>query len=201
MMLPTYQEIEALHRKYAPTEAVFELIFTHCHVVYDIAIQLMARNMFKVDAELVRVGCLLHDIGIYPLFGADGKLKEGVYYIQHGVEGAKILQRQGFPQVISRVASHHTGVGLSKEDVIQQNLPLPVADYLAETIEEALIMYADKFHSKTDPPYFNSFERYKRDIARFGADKVKKFEQFAQQFGIPHLEPLVAKYGYAMREA
>jgi uncharacterized protein len=76
---------------------------------------------------------------------------------------------------------------------------LPVDDYLAETDEELLIMYADKFHSKTTPPYFNSFEWYKQGVAKFGADKVIKLENMAKKFGVPDLKPLSEKYGYEVR--
>ena len=97
------------------------------------------------------------------------------------------------------VCSHHTGVGLTKQDVIDQKHPLPVADYLAETDEELLIMYADKFHSKTTPPYLNSFEWYRQNISQFGPDKVAKFEAMAQKFGAPELESLGIRYGYEIR--
>lgn len=62
-------------------------------------------------------------------------------------EGEAILKSEGFPEKLWRFASHHTGVGLTR-DVINQKLPLPEADYLVETDEELLVMYADKFHSK-----------------------------------------------------
>ncbi len=39
---------------------------------------------------------------------------------------------------------------------MRQNLPVPPADYLAETPEERLVMYADKFHSKSHPGRFLS---------------------------------------------
>jgi len=68
----TPDEIEALHRKYAPSDEVYDLVFTHCLVVRDIAMQLIAKGAFKVNVELVMVGCMLHDIGVYPLFGVDG---------------------------------------------------------------------------------------------------------------------------------
>lgn len=72
LTLPSASEIEALHRKYAPTESVFELVFTHCKIVSDIATQLAEKSGTNVDIELVRVGCLLHDIGVYPLFDKKG---------------------------------------------------------------------------------------------------------------------------------
>lgn len=195
----TLKEIQALHKKYAPCDEVYELVFRHCQIIYDIAEQLITKGQLAVDPKLVRIGCLLHDIGVYPLFGADGQPKPGANYITHGIEGENILKAEGFPEAIWRFASHHTGVGLTKQDITSQSLPLPVADYLAETDEELLIMYADKFHSKSTPPHFNSFEWYKQDIARFGADKVTKFDEMAQKFGIPDLEPLAKKYGYGIR--
>lgn len=43
---------------------------------------------------------------------------------------------------------------------MSQNLPVPPADYLAETAEERLVMYADKFHSKSRPTRFLSPDAY-----------------------------------------
>lgn len=197
--LPTSQQIELLHRKYAPSPEVFDLVWTHCCVIRDISLQLIESGSLMLDTELVRVGALLHDIGVHPLFGADGGLRPHVNYITHGTEGEAILKNEGFPEMIYRFASHHTGVGLTKHDVTSQKLPLPLRDYLAETDEELLIMYADKFHSKTTPPYFNSFEWYKNDVARFGDDKVIKFENMAEKFGKPNLRVLSEKYGFTIR--
>ena len=195
----TFEEIKALHKKYAPSEEVYDLVFTHCQIVRDIAEQLIARNDLAVDGELVRMGCLLHDIGVYPLFNTDGKLREGAHYITHGVEGENILRAEGLSEQIWRFASHHTGVGLTKQDIIDQKLPLPVEDYVAITDEEALVMYADKFHSKTTPPTFNSYERYRKKVTEFGESKVFEFERLVQKFGLPDLMPLAKKYGYEVR--
>lgn len=193
------EQIKALHQKYAPSDAVFELVYTHCQIVLDIAEQLMAAKDCRVDADVVRAGCMLHDIGVYPLFNADGTLKDGVHYITHGIEGEKILKAENMPESLWRIASHHTGVGLSKQDIEESKLPLPPADYFADTNEEALVMYADKFHSKTTPPYFNSFETYKEMVGKFGAQKAVLFEELAGRFGIPDLRPLQQKYGYDIR--
>lgn len=198
-ILPTLEEIETLHRKYAPTNDVFDLVFTHCNIVSEIAAQLAGTSDVNVDVELVRVGCLLHDIGVYPLFDEDGAERDTSQYITHGVRGKEILQKEGFPETICRFASHHTGTGITKAQIIERNLPLPHHDYLAETPEEKLVMYADKFHSKTEPPFFNSHEYYTRYTARFGADSVKSFADLTSMFGKPKLQELVSKYGYTLR--
>ena len=84
--------------------------------------------------------------------------------------------------------------------MLRQRLPLPPADYLAETGEEALVMYADKFHSKTSPPAFLTAEAYATSVLRFGADKVIAFESLRARFGEPDLTPMAARYGHRMRD-
>ncbi len=194
-----YDDIIALHKKHAPSDSVHDLVFNHCRIVRDIAIQLIEKNSLSLDRELVEAGALLHDIGVYPLFDAVGMLRKDAHYITHGVEGERILKAEGMPEEIWRFAAHHTGVGLTKQDVISHKLPLPIIDYLAETDEELLIMYADKFHSKTTPPCFNSYEWYRDDVAKFGSDKVIAFERMAAKFGKPNLRPLSRTYLFEIR--
>lgn len=199
LTLPSVEQIRLLHSKHAPAQRVFELVFIHCQIVAEIALQLADSSGAKVDRQIVRAGCLLHDIGVYPLFDASGKEIDPSQYITHGTRGEEILRGEALPEALCRFASHHTGAGITKEQIINSNLPLPHKDYLAETTEEELVMYADKFHSKTAPPVFNSHDYYLNYVSRFGTDSVKSFEQLTAKFGKPDLKPLVAKYGYAVR--
>jgi uncharacterized protein len=134
MRIPADKEILVLHEKYAPTPEALDLVYTHCQIVCAIAEQLHARSGADVDIDLVRAGSLLHDIGVYRLYDDAGQL-DHANYIRHGVLGHELLLEEGFPEEIGRFASCHTGVGLSREDVIRQGLPLPPADYLADAIE------------------------------------------------------------------
>lgn len=197
--LPTLDQIEALHKKYAPTESVFELVFMHCKIVSDIAVQLAKNSGANVDIVLVKVGCLLHDIGVYPLFDRNVIEKDTSKYITHGVRGEEILQNEGFSMELCRFASHHTGAGITKKQIEENNLPLPANDYLAETSEEELVMYADKFHSKVEPPVFNSHKFYTEYVARFGVEAANSFADLTEKFGKPELEPLMSKYGHGLR--
>jgi uncharacterized protein len=99
-----------------------------------------------------------------------------------------------------RFASHHTGTGISKDEIIARNLPLPHQDYFAETPEEELVMYADKFHSKKEPPVFNSHELYSDYVTRFGEEPCARFAALTAKFGKPDLAPLIAEYGHAVRD-
>lgn len=187
-MIPTDREILAIHRDAAPTRAAFESVFTHCQIVCTLAEQLFAG--LDVDTDLVRAGALLHDVGVYRVAGTP--------YIRHGVLGHETLAGLGFAEQICRFASCHTGVGITREDVVRQALPIPVDDYLPRTPEEELVLYADKFHSKRRPPVFLSGDTYAAEVGRFGADKVTRFAALRERYGDPSLDALSRATGYAV---
>jgi uncharacterized protein len=198
MRIPTDEEIRALHEEFAPTGAAFELVYTHCQIVCEVAEQLFARQEIALDIDLVRAGCLLHDIGVYRLYDSSGALDHS-NYVRHGVLGHDLIRGLGFPEAICRFCSCHTGVGLTRDDVLRQHLPIPVDDYLAVSNEEALVMYADKFHSKTSPPVFVTAASYAANVRRFfGEDKAVKFASMVERFGEPDFEPLMDTYGHAL---
>jgi uncharacterized protein len=203
LRLPPDTAVRALHARYAPTPAAFDLVHTHCVVVEAVAAQLLERRPAigeRLDPGLVHVGCLLHDVGVYRLYDAQGRI-DRPNYLRHGILGEQLLRDLGFPAVLSRFCSHHTGVGLTRQDVVRHHLPLPVADYLAETGEEELVMYADTFHSKSDPPSFVAPAGARRELARFGPDKVARYDALAARFGEPDLAELAARFGHAVRDA
>ncbi|MEV7870609.1 HD domain-containing protein [Streptomyces sp. NPDC088124] len=196
MILPTVNEIRALHERYAPSHEALDLVFTHCEIVCGIAAQLVAQTAIPLDADLVRVGALLHDIGVYRLYDQAGRLDHRDY-IRHGVLGYEILREEGFPEPLRRFCSCHTGVGITRHDIRERKLAIPETDYLAETVEEQLVMYADKFHSKTTPPTFLTADSYAAQVERFGTDKVHAFGLLRARFGEPDLTSARARYGHA----
>ena len=195
MQPPTDREILALHRDAAPTREAFESVYPHCTLVCEIAEQLFAG--LDVDTDLVRVGALLHDIGVYRLYSPTGELNT-VEYVRHGVLGHELLADLGFPDPICRFASRHTGVGITRDDVLRQFLPIPVDDYVPGSVEEELVMYADKFHSKRTPPVFLTADTYAASVGRWGEDKVTAFATLRAKYGEPVLGPLSEATGYAV---
>ena len=194
MRIPDDVAVFALHERHAPTPEALDVVYTHCRIVCDVAEQLHARSGSDADLGLVRAGALLHDVGVYRLYDAAGRLDDAGY-IRHGLLGHELLRAEGLPEAVCRFASRHTGTGITRQDVLAQQLPLPPADYVAETPEETLVMYADKFHTKTAPPAFLTAAAYAAYADRFGADKVAAFEAMRATFGDPDLAPLAAAYG------
>jgi uncharacterized protein len=195
MRIPTDEQILALHEKHAPTPDALDSVYTHCRIVCDVAEQIYGKSGPDVDIALVRAGCLLHDIGVYRLYDESGNL-DRANYIRHGALGHELLRDEGFPETIRRFASHHTGVGLTRYDIVRQDLPIPPGDYVAETAEETLVMYADKFHSKSAPPKFLTADAYAARVRRFGPEKEAAFRSMCAAFGEPDLGPLSEAYGH-----
>jgi uncharacterized protein len=197
MKLPTLDEMNNLHKKYAPNKEALEDVWKHCHIVRRIARQI-ADDYYPTNKELIEAGALLHDIGVYKLYH-NGVIDESKY-ITHGLLGYELLKEEGFDEELCRFALLHTGVGITKEDVEKNKLPLPAHDYIAETDEEKIVMYADKFHSKSTPPTFNSVAWYKDYLSKkFGAHKVDLFEKLLEEFGEPDLKALMSRYGQPIR--
>ena len=77
-------------------------------------------------------------------------------------------------------------------------------DYTASTPEERLLMYADKFHSKSkppkEPPYFCTFEWYYNLVQKFGSDKQAKFQALADEFGKPDIALVAGKFGFSIKD-
>ena len=159
------------------------LLWRHSRDVADLALEIAGRHPEqKIDMQFLEEAALLHDIGV-AWTDAPGIHCHGTEpYIRHGQLGAEALLKLGLPRH-ARVAATHTGAGITAEEVVEQHLPLPVADHLPETIEEKLICYADKFFSKSHPERRKTMEQARRSLSKFGAETVERFEALAQLFG------------------
>ena len=84
----------------------------------------------------------------------------------------------------ARVCERHTGAGLSCAEIVKQNLPLPHADFLPETLEEQLICYADKFFSKTHTDREKTLEQAERSVSKHGEEGLARFRHWEKIFGV-----------------
>lgn len=177
----TQEEIYKLHQKYATSEKILEIGWIHSLIVKEIAVQiansLKDKHEIEVDKNLVEIGALVHDIGIYEYIDEKNHTKKN--YVLHGRFGYKILIKKSISKNIARFALTHIGVGY------EQDIPI--------SLEEEIVAYADSFHSKC-PARFNSFENEKNRLERFGADKGILYERYKDKFGIPDLTELKEKY-------
>lgn len=125
---------------------------------------------------------MLHDIGIFKCDAAGIQCFGTEPYICHGRIGAELLRSEGFPRH-ARVCERHTGAGITKAQIIAQNLPLPQQDFLPETMEEKVICYADKFFSKTHIDREKTIEQAEKSLSKFGDEGVLRFREWEKCFG------------------
>ena len=125
---------------------------------------------------------MLHDIGIFKCDAAGIQCFGTEPYICHGRIGAELLRSEGFPRH-ARVCERHTGAGITKAQIIAQNLPLPQQDFLPETMEEKVICYADKFFSKTHLDREKTIEQAEKSLSKFGEEGVLRFREWEKSFG------------------
>lgn len=187
-----------LHKKYAKSEMLLELVWTHSNIVAEIALQLVESGKFdttELPREFVLQAGLLFEVGAYICDGFEwmpGQEPTGRPYIQHGIMGAWILEQEGYSPQIIQAAHSHTGVGLTAADVRNFGLQLPEADYLPFTPLQLLLTYATKFHSKA--PKFKTRDDIIESLKKYGPEKIHRFEELEAQFGQPDLTKIQEKY-------
>jgi len=97
----------------------------------DIARRVAAASKTPVDMELVGRGALFHDLG-----------KVKTHGMEHGKIGAEMGAALGLPVAITDIMQKHIRGGLSTEEAME--LGLPIRDYTLRTLEERIIIYADR---------------------------------------------------------
>ncbi|MFH1409813.1 MAG: HD domain-containing protein [Nanoarchaeota archaeon] len=149
----TEDEAMALMRKYAPNDHLFRVITDHTKAVRKVAMRI-AKRFPRADKNLVSIGALTHDIGRFKTRNA----------IEHGIIGAAIMRKEGHPELAS-VCERHLGGGIPKDEVIRQNLPLPLKEYMPITIEEKIITAADNLvMGAKEITVAQAVDRYRREF-------------------------------------
>ena len=170
--------------KYYPTDnELRRILLVHSRSVADKALAIAARHPeLKLDFAFLEEAAMLHDIGIFKCDAAGIQCFGTEPYICHGRIGAELLRSEGFPRH-ARVCERHTGAGITKAQIIAQNLPLLQQDFLPETMEEKVICYADKFFSKTHLDREKTIEQAEKSLLKFGDEGVLRFREWEKCFG------------------
>lgn len=177
--------VRILKNYYSPASPLFESLLRHGRQVAAKSL-LIAKGLRHLNPDLafVEEAGMLHDIGIFltraPEIGCHGERP----YICHGILGREILEEEGYPRH-AIVCERHVGMGLSREEIERQELPLPRRDMLPISLEEKIICYADKFFSKKGKGggTEKTIEEVRREIARFGRESLGRFDELTALLG------------------
>ena len=163
----------------------YNVVYEHSCCVARKALKVCeALELGAAERLFIEEAALLHDIGVSMVY-APGIYMYGEHpYIMHGVLGREILENEGHP-VHALIAERHTGVGLTVEDIVRQNLPLPQRDMCPLSLAEKIICFSDLFYSKKPGRLGleRSADSIRKQLASFGEDNVAVFDRWMIDFG------------------
>jgi len=173
-----------IHKYIRPDSLTYSLYIPHVSLVTVKSIRIAEMLCLSNDKlRFIEEAAMLHDIGIIKVndeeLGCNGKLN----YLCHGTEGRKILEAEKLMKH-AEVAENHTGVGIFKDEIENNKLPLPKKDIVAVTLEEEIISYADLFFSKNPQKIWHerSIEEARASIEKFGKRHIKRFKEWVERF-------------------
>ena len=140
----------------------------HCVKVAEKALEIARRTGANIDMELVGKGALFHDLG-----------KAKTHEIEHGKIGAEMGRQLGLSEAITDIMEKHIRGGLTEKEA--QELRLPLKDYTLRTLEEKIVIYADRLvdiitdgivtiSSETEAE--TQFEEILRDFPKYGKNEI-----------------------------
>lgn len=174
--------VEIIDKYYQEGSELRHILLTHSRSVADKALQIADRHPeLKADRDFLYEAAMLHDIGIFQT-DADGIFCKGDKpYICHGYLGADLMRNEGYPRH-ALVCERHTGAGLSLEQIVEQQLPVPHREMLPVSIEEQIICFADKFYSKTRLDREKTVEKARNSLEKYGAEGLSRFDRWCELF-------------------
>ena len=174
---------QIIEKYYSPENPAREILITHSRMVMDESLKIAGKHPeLKADGDFLAEAAMLHDIGIYltwaPQIGCYGEHP----YLCHGYLGRDLLKQENLPKH-GLVCERHTGIGLTKEEIRQQQLPLPQRDMVPQSIEEQIICFADTFFSKGhDVEKEKTPDEVRIALRKYGEDKIKQFDIWCDLF-------------------
>ena len=173
-----------------PDSPLRTLLLQHSTQVCNKALSIAAAAPgVAVDMETVRIGAMLHDIGIGHCHAPAIYCVGDAHYIAHGTLGADMLRQYGAIhqldlEIYSLICERHTGSGITAAEVVSQKLPIAVKDYLPLSNEEKLIALADKFFSKSGDLQEKPLGQVRKSMIRFGEASLNRFDDLCRLFGV-----------------
>ncbi len=174
--------VDILLKYYDAESDAYRILVTHSRNVTDKALMLAKQHPeLNLDIPFISEAAMLHDIGVFmchaPIIGCYGDAD----YICHGYLGAELMRKEDLPKH-ALVCERHTGTGITLEEIIERDLPLPRRDMRPVSMEEQLICFADKFYSKTKLGKEKSIDKIRKGLSKYGDMSILRFDYWCKLF-------------------
>lgn len=174
--------IEIIEKYYDPKSELYKILIIHSGQVRDKALEIVQKHPeLGADSQFISEAAMLHDIGIFLTDAPDIKCFGTHSYVEHGYLGADIIRKEGYEQH-ALVCERHTGLGLTLEQIVKQNLPVPHREMVPVSIEEKIICYADKFFSKTKLEKELKVEKIVKKLDKYDPTQGALFLEWHERF-------------------
>lgn len=174
--------LSIINKYYSEENDCKDILITHSKSVADKAIQIANNHPeLNLDKDFLYEAAMLHDIGIIFTSASGINCFGESPYICHGILGAELLRKEGYPKH-ALVCERHTGAGITMQNIIDNNLPIPHRDMLPLSLEEQVICFADKFFSKTKLQNEKTVEKARKSLLKFGDDGIERFDRWCREF-------------------
>lgn len=177
------EPLEIIAKFYKPRSKAYKILVSHSNLVAEKALKIaLHRKDLNPDLKFIEQASMLHDIGIFKTNAPDLFCFGEYPYLCHGYLGCELLTFEGYPEH-GLVCERHTGVGITTEEIISNKLPLPLRDFIPESVEEQIICFADKFFSKSgDLNRERSLHEVRKSVEKFGAKNIHRFNEWCELF-------------------
>lgn len=175
--------LEIISKYYKPGSKAYNILMSHSRLVAEKALWIAQHHKeFLADLNFIEEAALMHDIGICktnsPEFYCFGEYP----YLCHGYLGSELLIMEGYADH-ALVCERHIGVGITTEEIIANKLPLPLRDFVPESVEEQMICFADKFFSKSGDVFREkTVDEVRKSVQRYGSRNVARFDEWYEAF-------------------
>jgi uncharacterized protein len=176
---------DIIHKYIWPDSFTYRVYLPHVILVTAKALRIARKMGLSEEQQIfIEEAAMLHDIGIIKVKRYSLTADSDLPYICHAPAGREILEHEGLPKH-ARVAETHIGVGITKEEIIVQQYPLPHRDLIPESLEEKIISWADLFYSKNPKKLWQEtpLDEIERKVALYGKRHVLIFHEWLALFG------------------
>lgn len=174
--------LSIIEKYYKKDSDLYNILVRHSTDVTNKALSIADKHPeLNIDARFVSEAAMLHDIGIFKTNAPSIKCFGVEPYLAHGYLGREILEKLGYP-LHALVCERHTGTGISLEEIIKSDLPVPHRDMRPVSIEEKVICFADCFFSKTRLGEERPIDKVRQSISKFGEESVRQFDRWCAIF-------------------
>ncbi len=181
--------LEIIAQFYRPGSELHTVLVNHSRQVADKSLQI-AEHLIHLspqlnpDLEFIESAAMLHDIGIFKTRAPAIRCQGDLPYICHGYLGRELLDSLNLPKAYGLVAERHTGAGITLDNIVHANLPLPRRDMVPISLEEKIICCADKYFSKNPKYRDKTMTRNKiiESLNRINSGHAQRFSAWAKAF-------------------